>query len=175
MRSHQLRTMNESRHTNSDHKCMQFADSVKWHSFHLLIRGFFVPIAYFHGTELMQFGNVTLQNTKISRKLLWPVKMENVYNYGHAARWLSSCWAPSKHIMTIWGMGPGGQWILEYFLLDLFYGEQTNAWDLYSYLIHGISPFYFPPGPGTFPVVLSKYRKQYECPPSLQHLPRLEM
>jgi hypothetical protein len=27
-------------------------------------RNFFVPIAYLHGTELMQFGNVTLQSTK---------------------------------------------------------------------------------------------------------------
>jgi hypothetical protein len=69
------------------HECTQFVDSVKPLSFSLN-RGFFGPIAYIHGTdygvgvtafihgtELMQFGKVTLRSTKISLKWLWPVKV----------------------------------------------------------------------------------------------------
>jgi hypothetical protein len=62
-RSHQLRTMTLRSHINSVpwmiavtptpyHECTQFADSVKSLSFRLT-RGFFGPIAYIHGTELV--------------------------------------------------------------------------------------------------------------------------
>ncbi len=67
-RSNQLRTMNERGHTNSVpwmnaftptpyYECTQFVNSVK----PLLFR----PIAFIHGTELMQFGKVALRSTKI--------------------------------------------------------------------------------------------------------------
>jgi hypothetical protein len=66
MQSHQLRTMTLRGHINSvecmhavtrvtptpHHKCSQFVDSVKSLSFSLT-RGFFGPIAYIHGTDLV--------------------------------------------------------------------------------------------------------------------------
>ncbi len=56
------------------HECTQFVDSDKSLSFSLT-RGFFGPIAYIHGTELMRFSKVTLRSTKISKQWLWPVKV----------------------------------------------------------------------------------------------------
>jgi hypothetical protein len=97
--SHQLRTMTLRSHIHSVpwmnavtptpyHECTQLADSVKSLSFSFT-RGFFGPIAYIHGTELvtvgvtpfihgtelMRFGKVTLRSKKISIKWLWPVKV----------------------------------------------------------------------------------------------------
>ncbi len=81
--SHQLRTMNERCHTNSvswmhivcrlQVTFIQFNQRIFWtncvHSW------YWVGVtAFIHGTELMRFGKVTLRNTKISIKWLWPVK-----------------------------------------------------------------------------------------------------
>jgi hypothetical protein len=77
--SHQLRTMNENGHTNSVpwmkmvtltpyHEWMQFVESVKSLSFSLTT-GFFGPIVYIHGTELMRFGNVTFTEYKNQHKV----------------------------------------------------------------------------------------------------------
>jgi hypothetical protein len=96
-RSHQLPTMNERGHINSVpwmneiaptpyYEWPQFVDSVKSLSFSLT-SGFFGPITFIHGTELVWprsflarswcvwFGEVTLRSTKISIKWLWPVKV----------------------------------------------------------------------------------------------------
>jgi hypothetical protein len=95
-RSHQLRTMTLRSHIHPVpwmnavtptpyHECTQFADSVKSLSFSLT-RGFFGPIAYFHGSELVWLRSFMVRSwcdlvkwpygvKKISIKWLWPVKV----------------------------------------------------------------------------------------------------
>ncbi len=84
-RSYQLRTMTLRGHTNSvpwmhavcwlrQVTFIQFKQRIIWtnclHSWY----GVGVT-AVIHGTELMQFGKMTLRSTKISLKWLWPVKV----------------------------------------------------------------------------------------------------
>ncbi len=98
-KSHQLRTITLRGHNSVPwmnaatqtpyHECStQFVDSVKSLSISLT-RGFFRPIAYIHGTELvwprsfmelMQFGKVILWSTKISIQWLWPNKVTSKVN-----------------------------------------------------------------------------------------------
>jgi hypothetical protein len=66
-RSHQLRTMNaRSLSSPSSHF---YSDQLRnsWYGVGVT--------AFIHGTELMQFGKVTLRSTKICIKWLWPVKV----------------------------------------------------------------------------------------------------
>ncbi len=84
-RSHQLFTMNERGHTNSlpwMHTVCRLCQ-VTFIQFHQkvfctnCIHSWYRAgvTAFIHGTELMRLGKVTLRSTKISIKLLWPVKV----------------------------------------------------------------------------------------------------